>query len=264
MKKTLFLMTSIALLFTSNLNAKDVYGEVNGQKITKTDIAMLIKNPNIDFDKLPKKTQDDVLNQLVEKMLLTSEALKSGVSETEAFKDSLEKIKADLAFQFWAEDMAKKIVIADDEAQDFYKKNIDKFANLTKYRARHILVKTKEEAQGIIKELQKSKKLYEDFIKIANTKTEDPSGKTKGGDLGWFELGKMVPEFSNATRSLKVGSFTMTPVKTDYGYHVIYLEDKKEVELASVKQILVREKFAQQLKSLIDNLKKSAVIKLEN
>lgn len=67
MKKTLFLMTSIALLFTSNLNAKDVYGEVNGQKITKTDIAMLIKNPNIDFDKLPKKTQDDVLNQLVEK-----------------------------------------------------------------------------------------------------------------------------------------------------------------------------------------------------
>lgn len=257
-------MTSMALLFTLNINAKDVYGEVNGQQITKTDIAMIIKNPNIDFDKLPKETQLQILNQLVEKMLLTSEALKSNITESQIFKDSLEKVKADLAFQFWAEDMARKISITDVEAQEFYTKNIDKFANLTKYRARHILLKTEKEAQNIIKELKKSKKLYEDFMKIASEKTEDPSGKSKGGDLGWFELNKMVPEFATATSILKVGGFTMTPIKTDYGFHVIYLEGKKEVELDLVKQILVREKFGQQLKSLITDLKKSANIKIDN
>ena len=264
MTKIISVFASLAIFATVNLSAKDVYGEVNGQKIDKTDIAMYLKNPNVDFDQLPQNTQTDILNRMTEKIIMMQEALKSDVVNSAEFKKSLEKVKGDLALEFWMQDVAKKITVSDKEADDFFAANKDKFASLTKYKARHILVKTEDEAKKIIAELKKSKKAFDDFIKIAKDKTQDPSGKTSGGDLGWFELGKMVPEFSNATKELKTGAFSQTPVKSDFGYHVIYLEDKKDIEKNQVKQIVLQNKFNEKIKELLTEFKKSAKIKIEN
>lgn len=260
MRKLISSVVVSSILLGSSVYAKDSYGEVNGQLITKEDIAMLIRNPAVDFDALPKKTQDEVLTQLAEKILLSQEALKSNVINSPEFATALSKLRGDLALEFWMQDIAKNIVISTKEVEDFYAKNKDKFASATKYKAKHILVKTEDEAKKIIAELKKSKKPIEDFMKLAKEKTQDPSGKANGGDLGWFEANKMVPEFSKATSELKIGAFSLTPVKTDYGYHVIYLEDAKEIEMEQVKQVMVRELFSQKVKQISSELKKTAKI----
>jgi len=97
--------------------------------------------------------------------------------------------------------------------------------------ARHILVKTEEEAKKIIEALKglKGEALKKKFIELAKSKSTGPSGP-QGGDLGTFTKGQMVPEFSKAVWALKPGEITTAPVKTQFGYHVIYLEDKKEAQ----------------------------------
>lgn len=260
MKKIIYSLVTSSLLFGGVMYAKDSYGDVNGQSITKEDISIFLRNPSVNFDTLPQKTKDDVLAQLADRMLLAQEALKSDVVNSAEFKTTLERIKSDLAFQLWAQNIAKSITIDDKQAQDFLNKNKPQFENFTSFKARHILVKTEDEAKKVIAELKKSKKAYEDFIKIAKEKTQDPSGKTTGGDLPWFEADKMVPEFSKATSELTVGTFSQTPVKTDYGYHIIYLEDKKAVELNVVKQVMLNELASAKIKNLLIELKKTAKI----
>ena len=100
------------------------------------------------------------------------------------------------------------------------------FQIYTKAKARHILLKTRKEAEDIIKILNKSKSLKAEFIKQAKKKSIGPSS-VDGGYIGWFNRDKMVREFSDATFSLEEKSITKTPIKTPFGYHVIYLEEKK-------------------------------------
>lgn len=98
-------------LTTTSLNAKDVYATVDGENITKEDIAVVLRNPQVDFDTLPVKTQEMVINQLVEKKLLTKSALKSGVEKNSSFKEALEKIKKDLALEIWMQKSSKNLCI---------------------------------------------------------------------------------------------------------------------------------------------------------
>ncbi len=260
MKKTVLSLVLSALLANTALIAKENYGEVNGQKITHDDIAMVLQNPSIDFDTLPKDTQDKILNQIVETKLLTLEALKRDIVKTAEFEAKLQNLKSSLALQYWMQDTMKEISLSDQEVNDFYTKNKEKFADMTQYKARHILVKTEDEAKKIIVTLTKSKNPMDDFMKIAQEKTMDPSGKANGGDLGWFEAGKMVPEFGNVIKSLPTKAFTKTPVKTPYGYHVIFLEDTKPVDKAVIKQIASRDVFNQKVNAKIAQLRQAAKI----
>ncbi len=263
MKKTLFSLALGALLLNATAYAKESYGEVNGYKITKEDISMALQNPAIDFDTLPPAMQQNVLNQLTDTILLTQEALKRDIVKTPEFENKLTQLKGGLALQYWMQDESKKIDISDTDVDEFYTKNKDKFAEATQYKARHILVKTEEEAKKVIATLTKSKNVSDDFMKIAKEKTIDPSGKANGGDLGWFEAGKMVPEFANVVKSLTPNSFSKTPVKTAYGYHVIYLEDSKPVDKAIVKQAAQRDMFNQRVTKKIEELRKTAKINLQ-
>jgi parvulin-like peptidyl-prolyl isomerase len=262
MKKIVVNLAIGLLLVNASLMAKENYGEVNGQKITKEDVSMALQNPAIDFDTLPPAMQQNVLSQLADTILLTQEALKRDVVKTAEFENKLTQLKGGLALQYWMQDESKKINISDSQVEEFYTKNKDKFADMTQYKARHILVKTEEEAKKVIATLSKSKNVSDDFVKIAKEKTIDPSGKSNGGDLGWFEAGKMVPEFGNVVKSLAPQSFSKTPVKTPYGYHVIYLENSKPVDKAIVKQAAQREAFNQSVTKKIEELRKTAKINL--
>jgi peptidyl-prolyl cis-trans isomerase C len=97
--------------------------------------------------------------------------------------------------------------------------------NLSEYKARHILVKTEDEAKGIIAQLDKGA----DFSALAKSKSIDTASATKGGDLGWFSPTQMVPDFSNATVALQKGKYTKKPVKSQFGWHVIMLDDTRPV-----------------------------------
>jgi parvulin-like peptidyl-prolyl isomerase len=264
-KWVLSFVTALALTTTS-LSAKDVYATVDGENITKEDIAVVLRNPQVDFDTLPVKTQEMVINQLVEKKLLTKSALKSGVEKNSSFKEALEKIKKDLALEIWMQEEFKKISVSDKEISDYYAKNQEQFITQEKLNARHILVQSEDEAKAVIKSLDASKNKLESFIELAKTKSTGPTGKN-GGSLGEFAANQMVPEFSSAAAALQKGSYTKTPVKTQFGYHVIYLEDKtpsKKLNFDEVKeqikQVLTQEKFRNNIKDVVAKLKESAKI----
>ncbi len=272
-KKSILSLSAALVLTTSNLMATDiqkVYATVNGKPITGADIAVAIKNPQVDFDTLPKETQKTILKGLIEKKLLSEVALNSDVVNDKVYKTTLkstiENIKEELAMQVWMQKELKKIKISDSEAKKYYNSNKSKFVKPVQLKAKHILVATKKEAEEIIKKLESSKSLKTEFIKLAKEKSTGPSAKN-GGDLGWFAANKMVPEFAKAVSSLNIGSITNKPVKTQFGYHVIYLEDKKDKSSVSfekvkndIKSYLAQEKFKNNVDSVIKKESKKAKI----
>jgi parvulin-like peptidyl-prolyl isomerase len=193
-------------------------------------------------------------------------AYKTDIPKSAEYKEELEKFKKSLAFQLWLRDFSKKITIDDKEVKKFYDTNKEKFKTPDQLKASHILVKNEKEAQEIITNLSKSKNLKEDFTTMAKEKSVGPSG-VNGGELGWFTKEKMVPEFSEAAEKLTVGTITKTPVKTNYGFHIIYLDDKKASAILEydkikdrLKQDLMQEKFAKEAKEEALKLKKKAKI----
>lgn len=269
MKKIILSVVAASVMMTtSSFAAQKVYAKVNGMDVTAGDIAMVIRNPRINFDQLPPQTQQKILDQAIDGKLLTSKAIKEGVEKTEAFKKALEKVKRDLALEVWMKEQYKKAKVTDAQAKAFYDQNKDKFKQPAQVKARHILVKTEKEAQDIINQLKglSGKKLENKFIELAKTKSTGPS-KVNGGELGWFSAKRMVPEFSKAAFALKKGQITKTPVKTQFGYHVIYVEDKKDggnVAFANVKDRIKAQlkiqKFQKNVQTIAKKLRKSAKI----
>jgi len=271
-KKRLLSVTT-AILLSSNLfgaNNEKIYALVNGDKVTNTDIAMILRDPRVNFDLLPQNNKKQILNQIISKKLLEQKAIMSDVIQDPLYKDTLEKtiksLKKDLALQMWMQKVSKKIVISEKELKDYYNKHKSKLTQPPKLKARHILLKTEKEAQEIINRLKKSKNIEKDFIKLAKEKSIGPSGKN-GGELGWFTKEQMVPEFSKACLSMNKGTVSNKPVKTQFGYHIIYLEDKKQGSITpfenvknQIKQFLLQKKFKEKLDSIVDDLKSKAKI----
>ncbi|WP_419770522.1 MAG: peptidylprolyl isomerase [Candidatus Marinarcus sp.] len=267
-KLVLSLVTSLALVSTS-LVAKDIYATVNGENITKDEIAVVLRNPQVDFDTLPKNTQDMVINQLVEKKLLTDKAIASGIEKNAGFTAALEKIKKDLALEIWMQEEFKKISVTDAQMKAYYTLNESKFQTDEKLNARHIVVETEKEAKDIIKTLKSAKNVEEKFIELAKKLSTGPMAKN-GGSLGEFSPKQMVPEFSQAAMALKKGEYSKTPVKTQFGYHVIYLESKVPSKKLSfddvklkIKQVLVQEEFRTAIKKVVAKLKENAKIDIK-
>jgi len=179
-----------------------------------------------------------IKERLVEKILFTELAKKEGIDKNPEFIKNMEKIKEELLVNMWMKIQLESTIVSDSEAKEFYEKNKDKFKQPETVKASHILVKTEDEAKAIIKELKplKGAALKEKFIVLAKAKSTGPSGP-KGGDLGTFSKGQMVPEFSKAVWALKDGTITMEAVKTQFGYHVIYLDKKNAAQSVSYDKV---------------------------
>jgi len=155
-------------------------------------------------------------------------------------------------------DYGKNIKVSTNDVKKYYEQNKTKYKMPMQLKASHILVKTKSEAQNIINELSKAKDIKATFTKLAKEKSTGPSG-ANGGELGWFPPSRMVPEFSKAAMKLSVGTFTKQPVKTQFGYHIIYLDGKKpakEITFDSIKQKLAQELMQKQF---LNSIKKKAL-----
>ncbi len=260
MNKTMITLTSLALATYMQAVSPKVYAVVNGDTITAQSIAVALKNPKIQFDTLPKTTQTSILEKLVEQKLLSQYAVKSDVIKSELYKTTLKGLKQDLALQVWMQEESRNIQITQDEVKEYYERS--KF----KFKARHILVDDKEHAQKIINDLKKAKDIKKEFIALAKSKSKGPSG-VNGGDLGEFSFNSMVVPFSEATSQLKIGEFTKTPVKTKFGYHIIFLEDKKSVSVmdfgkaqAQIQQQVGQKKLIEHIQNISNKLKTKAKI----
>jgi len=237
---------------------------VNGTKITKAQL----------YDKLVEAGGESTLQSMITTELVDQEAKKANVTVTDADVDAE---LADLKTQFGGEaafnaalqqsnmtveDLKKQmplqvklrkilepqVTITDKDIQEYYDANKASFNQEEQVRASHILVKTKEEADAIVKEL----KAGGDFAAIAKEKSSDTGSKDNGGDLDFFKRGDMVAEFSDAAFKLKVGE-TSEPVKSDYGYHIIKVtdhKDAKEFTLAEKKDEIKKTLVSQKVSTL--------------
>lgn len=267
-----------ALLLVSTMATAQTLVTVNGVAITQQDVDSALMNATQGrFNQVPADKQAEfrkqVLEQLIAKELVYEDAKKTGILKskefTDEYKKAQERVKEDLAIQVWQKKELDKVKVSDKEIQEYYNKNKEEFNEKESVHARHILVKTEDEAKAIIGDLTslKGDALKDKFIELAKTKSTGPSGP-KGGDLGFFTKGQMVPEFNDKVFSMEVGSITPEPVKTQFGFHVIYLEDKKPEkvrEFAEVKEFIDQrlklEKFKTIMKTKMETLQKQATIK---
>jgi parvulin-like peptidyl-prolyl isomerase len=276
MKKAKIILSTI-LLATTMLGAKTLV-TVNGSEITQNDVDSALMNATQGrFNEVPAEKQaqfrQQVLEQLIGKELAYDDAKKTGVLTSKEFKEEYDKVqervKKELAIQVWQKKIIDGISVADKDLKDYYSKNKEEFNEKESVHARHILLKTQEEADAVITELKSlsADKLKEKFIELAQSKSTGPSGP-KGGDLGFFTQGQMVPAFNDAVFAMNVGSITPAPVQTQFGFHVIYLEEKKAPAVKSydevkqyIEQRLKMEKFKTVMNTKMDELQKKATIK---
>ena len=241
-------LLAVAVMATSVV-ASDILVTVNGKNITKQDAEAFVtaSSPKAHYSQLDQAQKNMIKERLVEKILFTELAKQEGVDKEPEFIRNMAKIKEELLVNMWMKMQMDNAIVSDSEAKEFYDKNAKKFMQEASVHARHILVKEEKEAQAIIDTLTplKDKALQEKFIALAKTKSTGPSGP-KGGDLGSFSKGQMVPEFSKAVWALEIGQVTTKPVKTQFGYHVIYLESKAEAKPTPYEQ--VKEKIIMSLK----------------
>jgi len=265
--KTSILALSI---IASSALASDILVTVNGKNITKQDAQTFVaaQAPQANFADLKPEEKKMITDRLVEKQLFTELAAKEGIDKKPEFKRNMDKIKEELLVNMWMKEQMDNAVVSDSEAKDFYDKNADKFMGKATMHARHILVDTEKAAKEIIEALKSlnGEALKNKFMELAKTKSTGPSGP-KGGDLGTFTKGQMVPEFSKAAWALENGQITKEPVKTQFGYHVIYLEEKsdaKPISYETVKEKIVtslkQKQFAAKIAEVAKELKSKAKI----
>ena len=257
-------IASVALATT--LSAADFYATVNGEKITKQDIDVLIQDPRVDFDKLPQDAKNQILEGAINRKLIAKKAIKDGIEKDSQYTEALAKIKEDLALQVWQGKELEKIKFTDTEKRDFYNKNMDRFKIPETFEASHILVDSENDAKNIIKDIEKASNKEAKFKELANSKSKDATNQN-GGYLGKFAAEQMVPEFANAVKTLPKGAYSKTPTKTQFGYHVIYVKDKLPAKTLSydevkdnIEQALTAEKFNKKIDELVTNLRKDAKI----
>ena len=262
-------LTSILMLTV--VQAKSEYGTVNGVEITKTDVQMTMGPSGMSFKDLDDTMKKRVLDMVVDRTLLTQAAQKTDIIKSDEYKKQLESLKSGLLLDVWMKKMMAEIEkgLTKEALEAYYKKNEAKYSTPKQLQARHILLKSEDEAKALVKELTDAKDKKAKFIELAKSKSTGPSGP-QGGDLGWFSLDRMVPEFSAAADKLGKGEFTATPVKTQFGYHLIMLDDRKEAGVkkfeeveSTIREELGNEAFGKKVQALTKELRSKAKIELK-
>lgn len=199
-----------------------VVAAVNGHEIRVSEVQMATDDIIGQLPDLPPKLRYPfVVNYLIERHLLAQLAVKEGIADTDEYKRRLALYQAKaLRDAYFFQKIRPQVT--EDDIRKVYDEEVVKLKQTERVRARHILVNTEKEAQDILARLAKG----ESFEDLAKQFSLDGS-KDYGGDLGYFTEPDMVPEFSKAVFALKTGE-TSQPVKTDFGWHIIRLEDRKQ------------------------------------
>jgi peptidyl-prolyl cis-trans isomerase C len=238
-----------------------VAATVNGKPISQRTVDMLVKQGAGAGRPDSPEARKAIIDQLGLQIVVAEEAVKKGLDKTPEVAEQFDAIKQSVLANAYVEDFIKNNPVSDDMVKAEYER-IKATITGTEYKARHILVEKESEARDIIARLKKDPGA---FAKLAMEKSKDSGSKGRGGELGWFDLRRMVPEFGAAASKLEKGKFTDTPVKTQFGYHVILLEDSKPIEappLEEVKAQLSQQLQQQSVKKQLDTLKATAKIEV--
>lgn len=257
----------VSLLFSPILQAQDqsYVAKIGNKKITMADLNRIIGYYDQEQQKVIEKNpqlKETILWQVIQGTVVSKIAKEKGFDKKPEIKSQQElMINNFLASQYLQKEIIEKITISEAKARAYYKDHPEAFKNPEMIRARHILFKAEPGASDEDKNKIKAKaaevleklKKGEDFIKLAAEVSDDLGTKAKGGDLDFFPKGTMIPAFEEAAFSLKPGELSNI-VETEYGYHIIKLEEKKEPLLEPYETI--KEKVKDQA---LQEMRKTAV-----
>lgn len=247
--------------FSLTAMAGDSVATVNGKKISQKQYDQVVetikaKNPQFNAE----GNKQAIINELISRELLFQEAKKQKVEKDPKVAYTLEQQRIELMIQALIQKTLSKDPVKEQDLKKIYNEKVAG-SNMTEYKARHILVKTEDEAKTVIAKLDAGS----DFAEMAKEKSTGPSAKS-GGDLGWFSPNRMVPPFARAVAEMKKGAHSKTPVKTQFGWHVIKLEDTRKMEppkFDDVKQQIAASVNKQRLQEYVEQLRKKAKIKID-
>ena len=195
--------------------------------------------------------KNQVLDQMINMQLIATQAEKDGLGNDPDVATRIALLRTQILADAAAQKYLKTHEPSEQELHAAYDASIDK----TEYHASHILVPTKEKADQLIKKIKGGAK-FEDIAKAEST----DNSKTKGGDLGWFTTARMVKPFGDAVKTLKKGELTPDPVQTQYGWHIIKLEDTRDAPFDQLKTQISNGIMQKKFQDYIDTLKKTAKV----
>jgi peptidyl-prolyl cis-trans isomerase C len=234
---------------------------VNGHAISQRTVDVIVKQGAASGRPDTPETRKAVIDQLALQIVVADEAIKKGLDKTPEVVEQLDMIRQSVLANAYVQDFVKNNPVSDEALKVEYERIKATFSG-TEYKARHILVPKEAEAKEIIARLKKDPGA---FAKLAAEKSKDPGSAARGGDLGWFDLRGMVPEFGAAVSKMEKGKISDGPVKSQFGYHVILLEDTRPIAapaLEEVKPQLSQQVQQQAVKKQIDALKAAAKIEV--
>ena len=211
-----------------------VLAVVAGEEITEQDLNDFMENVPQDQQAYRSNPQfrQQYLEQLTALRMFSKQGEELKLDETEEFKKIMEGARKDILAQLMVSETLKGITVTDEEAESYFQANKRRFVKGETVRAKHILTETEERCAEILTAIEGGEKTFEDAAKEFST---CPSGQ-RGGDLGEFGKGQMVPEFEKAAFDAEIGK-VIGPVKTSFGYHLIKVEGKSKASETSYADI---------------------------
>mgnify|MGYP001768440387 CR=1 FL=1 len=267
----------MGLLLSSISTSAAVLATVNGDEITSDEVnKVLIEGTQGRLDSLSPDKQNELRHRIIEGMivqnLIYDDAQKTGILDSKEYKQELEttidRLKVQLAAKVWEQEQFDAIKVDAKEVKAYFDTNPNEFIDKEKIHARHILVRSKTQAQSIIASMKtlSGDRLKKEFMAQAKLFSIGPSA-ARGGDLGYFPRGQMVASFNDAAFAMKTGTVSSIPVQSQFGYHVIYVEDRKPAKKMGfdtvksfIEQRLKMDKFKETMEKKMATLHEKAKI----
>ena len=259
MKKQFLMATAMASLLALSTGAMaQNLAIVNGKAVPKTRLDALAQQVAKAGRPVTPEMEGQLREEVIAREVFMQEAEKQGISGSDDFKAQMELARQTLMIRELFASYQKKNPVTDADLKAEY----DKFAAANggkEYKARHILVEKESDATAIIASLKKGGK----FEDIAKKQSKDPGSGAKGGDLDWANPSSYVPEFTEALLKLNKGQTTDTPVKSQFGYHVIRVDDIRSAQLPAFEEVkpqISQQMQQQKLTTFQEDLRKKAKI----
>lgn len=246
---------------TSASASTTVAATVNGSPISASLVDLVVKQQAQHGHPGNLELRNGIIDQLAMQFILAQEATKAGLDKTSDVADQVELAQKAILAKAFVQNYVKNNPVSDAMVKAEYEKFKSQMTGV-EYKVRHILVENEADAKDIIAKLKKSPKAFE---ALAKEKSKDLASKDSGGDLGWFDPRNMAPEFGAAVSKMSKGQLTNEPVKSKFGYHVVFFEDSRQKEFPAFDQLkptLQRQVEQQSLKKLLDDLKAKAKIEI--
>jgi parvulin-like peptidyl-prolyl isomerase len=260
MRKINLLLATVSLFATMSCFAEDkVVATYNNIKVTDQEVMQQFKEAfkaqpafqNKKFSELDKKTQETLVKGFISGKLLQEEAKKSGLESSADFQAKLENIKQQLMQQELLDKFIKQQV-TESQIDAEYQKFAQEMKDKEEVKASHILLETQDKAKEVKAKLIKGTK----FADLAKQFSKDDSSKAMGGALGYFTKGQVLPAIEEKAFVMKIGEVS-EPIKTDFGWHILKLEDKRKVKVPTkeeAKNMIVMKLSKQAMEQYLEDL----------